>query len=70
MQVSQSRAGWQTRRAAEIVWVEEGTLGSGSASLFDGLGTLGSRPLARSLISEVRGTSPLENLCNSSSSPS
>ena len=58
MQVSQSRAGWQTRRAAEIVWVEEGTLGSRSASLFDGLVLPMFPPIAPSLISK-KTTAPL-----------
>jgi hypothetical protein len=52
IQAFQSRAGWQTRRAAGDVLEELGTLGSGAASLFHGL--VLPRLLAHRSISRLR----------------
>jgi hypothetical protein len=52
IQAFQSRAGWQTRRAAGDVLEELGTLGSGAASLFHGL--MLPRLLAHRSISRLR----------------
>src|SRR5215211_7181899 len=62
IQASHSGAGWQTQRAAGDVLEELGTLGSGSASLFDGL-TLPLLPaITPSLISREECGHPFREL--------